>query len=127
MFFLNPDILIKQIIPPNWRYVPNSVNESGKYLFLKSISKPFNWILNSLIEFRSNTKTKINLTAEVIILENKLKEITGLTYGIYISDTITANIFEVHIPISAQIYRIEIQEFLNKVIPTGRIYSIIYY
>jgi len=133
MYFLNLDILIKQLLPPNWRYVRTSNNnnvfvyDSGKTKFLKALLKPFKLLLNDFHFFRTNIKTKINLTAETIIVENHLKIITGISYGISLPDGILSGQFSVLIPAIVSNKEPEIKSFLEQIVPAGCKYQIIFY
>ncbi len=129
MFYLNLDILIKQLLPPNWRssVVGGFVVDSGKVNYLKSILTPFKLLLNDIKEFRLSTQTKINLTAEVIVVENHLKNLSGVQLGVYLSDSVQSNIFVVNIPVAGQPNENEIKSFLSKIIPAGRKYTLNFY
>ncbi len=129
MYFLNLDILVKQLFPPNWRtsMVGGSLIDSGKVNYLKSILAPFKLLLNDIIDFYQTTQTKINLTAEVIVVENHLKTLSGVQLGVYLSDSAQPNIFFVNIPVIGQINENKIKSFLNKVVPAGRIYTLNFY
>lgn len=130
MFFLDFHILILQILPPSWRFYYSDGNPpviSGKVLFLRAVLAPFKHLLNELNLFRSQSKTKINLTAQTIVIVNHVRSITGLLYGVYIVDLQQANQFELNLPISAQNKEYEIRQFLNKVLPAGRLYTLNFY
>lgn len=132
MFFLDFHILLLQIMPPHWRFKRFNngsfiqLNPTGKFLFLKSVTEPFKYILNQIQSFRFESRTKINLTGQTIVVENHIREITGEIYGVYIADG-QVNQFELYVPSSASSFEPEIIQFLNKVIPAGRIYTINFY
>ena len=133
MFFLDFNMLILQILPPHWRHVRQNTGTSidliysAKFLFLKTVATPFKFILNALIEFRISSYKKVNLTAQSIVIENHVRGITGLLYGVYIVDSITPGHFELNVPVGSMNHQNEITQFLQKVVPAGRIYSINFY
>lgn len=126
MYFLDIKVLIKQILPPNWRR--NQLNEnSGKVEFLNSISEPFKQLLNDFQIFRKDAKSRINLTAQPVVIENHIRTITGLSYGVFVSDTGQTNYFSVNVPISAQGFENDIKQFLARVTPIGRKHTLNFY
>lgn len=126
MYFLDINILIKQILPPNWRR--NQLNDnSGKVEFLNSISEPFKQLLNDFQIFRKDAKSRINLTAQPVVIENHIRTITGLSYGVFVSDTGQTNYFSVNVPISAQGFENDIKQFLGRVTPIGRKHTLNFY
>ena len=100
--------------------------DSGKVVFLKAILKPFKLLLNDVNEFRIKTKRDINLSPQTIVIENHIRNLTGLIYGISISDGVVNN-FVINIPISGQTEETKITAFLNKIVPVGRNYSLNFY
>ena len=129
MYLINLDILIKQYIPPNWRWKTNTsvLTESGQFRFLQTIFKPFKTTLTDFKVFRKQSTTKINLTPETMIVENHLAVITGVGYGISITDDTALNNFIVNVPNSALSFENEIKQFMNRITPLGRKFTINFY
>ncbi len=133
MYFVDINILIKQILPPSWRYVkvPDGDGgfedkETGKFFFIKAILKPFDSLLSEFKDFRKSTKSKINLTPQVMVMEHHIKNITSLDYGVYISDVAIGH-FKVNVPDTAIAHENEILIFLNNITPIGRRYELNFY
>ena len=120
MYFLNLDILILQLFPVHWR------NVTGKVAFLKVVLTPFKQLLNDFNLFRKSQKTDINLSAQVIVIENYIETVLGVRYGVFIRED-TPGHFLLNIPEFGRTEEKEIKQFLNKVLPLGRKYQIIYY
>lgn len=116
-------------MPPNWRFktLASTFTESGQFLFLKSVTIPFNRLLYEFLFFNTETTSKINLTAETGIVEAHLSRITGVVYGVFILDEPATNNFEVSIPNSAIGHKREVTQFMNEITPIGRKFTIIYY
>lgn len=120
-------------MPPHWRDVKVDDGEggyidkpTGKFYFLKAITKPFQAIFEDFKEFRKETNSKINLNAQVGIIEQHIKKITGAVYGVYVSDHLY-NQFIVNIPIAYISHKDEIVSFLTKVTPLGRRFNLNFY
>ena len=129
MYTISIDSLIKQIMPPNWRHKKNisTLAESGQYKFLKTVCKPFKSILNDFKLFRKETELKINLSPETIVIENHLMEITGVRTGIFLIEVAADNNFSVNIPLAGQPKENEVKQFLNRIVPIGRKFTLIFY
>ena len=119
MFFLDTTILAKQLLPPNWR--------DARFLFIITLLAPFKRVMNDFTVFRKQTRLESNLSAQTIVVEYKIKQLTGLNYGVFISQTNTVNEFRVNIPVSAIGQKAKISFFLKKTIPAGRKYDLIFY
>lgn len=119
MYFLDTVIFAKQMIPPNWR--------DYRLSFLIVLLTPFKSILNDFENFRTEAKSRVNLTAQTIVIEHHIKEITGLNYGVFINQTTIVNQFKVNVPIGSISFKNEIELFLKKIIPAGRNYELIFY
>ena len=120
MYFLNLDILVLQLFPVHWRRV------KGKVAFLKVILRPFKQLLNDFNFFRKSQKTNINLSAQVIVIENYIEMILKIRYGVFIRET-TPGRFLLNVPEVGRIKEKQIKQFLNKILPLGRSYQIVYY
>ena len=114
------DILILQILPRNWRIAP-------KIAILKAILKPFKELLNDIDTFRTDAISRVNLSAQTIVIEHHLKKITGEKYGVYVSDELPALNFSVNVPNNANGFQAEIESFLKQVTPIGRVYTLNFY
>lgn len=133
MYFYSIDVFIRQFMLPHWRDVKVSDGEggyidkpSGKFYFIRSITFPFRSLLNEFKVFRQETNAKINLNAQVMVIEHHIKQITGAVYGVYVTDHLD-NQFKVNIPELYVEHKDEIQSFLKKVTPLGRKYSLNFY
>ncbi len=125
MYFLDLYRVILQIFPPNWRFKEDGT-DSPKVDFLHVILTPFKHLLNDFEIFRNESELNINLTAQVMVVENHIRNITGESYGVYVADT-AINQFSVNVPATSTNKENEIRQFLNKVIPLGRNYTINFY
>jgi hypothetical protein len=119
MYYLDTIIFAKQMLPPNWR--------DARLTFAIVLLAPFKSILLDFAGFRSRAKLNVNLTAQTIVIEHYIKQMTHLNYGVYISQTTVVNEFKVNVPITGILYKNEIQIFLKKIIPAGRKYELIFY
>lgn len=119
MYFFNVNILIKQLLPPTWRV--------ARYKFIKSLSKPLEDIKQSFDTFRFQSYAKVNLSAQHAIIENHIVTITGVVYGVYVADGVLANTFSVNVPTAGQPFSNQINQFLTKVTPKGRAFTLNFY
>lgn len=120
MYFFDVNIFASQMIPPNWR--------GGKLLLLKSLFKPVSILLQEFEDFRESSRKLVNITPQTMVIEYRLRVITGIWYGIYISESPTIkNHFTVNIPASGQASGNEIKVFLKQTVPAGRKYTINFY
>ncbi len=133
MYFFDIDIFIKQLLPPHWRYVKTpdgeggfEDKEQGKFYFLKAVMSPIKSLLNDFKLFRASSKAKVNLNAQVMVIEHHVKTITGAIYGVYVTDHLD-NQFKVNVPVAHIAHSDAINSFLKKVTPLGRKYTINFY
>ena len=133
MYFLDLDILIKQLLPPWWRIIrkqtPTGIIEtdSGETYFLKSVVAPFKLILQDFYQFQNLTKQNINLSGQTMVIEHHIEQLTGIRYGIFILDEPQVNHFSVNVPVSGQSKEKQINQFLQKIVPIGRRYQLKFY
>lgn len=119
MSMLDVNLLAKQLLPPNWRVF--------KWSYVLALLAPLKSINSEFEQFKSDTLMRVNLTAQTIVVEHHIRNITGLTYGVFINQTLIINQFVVNVPIGSIGHQNEIKIFLNKVIPAGRNYTLIFY
>lgn len=119
MYYLDTIIFAKQMLPPNWR--------DARLTFTIVLLGPFKSILIDFANFRNRTKLNVNLSAQTIVVEHHIKQITGLTYGIFITQTTVVNEFKVNVPAAAVEHKNSIMIFLKKTIPAGKKYELIFY
>ncbi len=133
MYFLDLNILAKQLLPPNWRVIKETdgisaaEKDSGEFNYLKSVLIPFKLLLDDFHAFRKQVVKNINLTSQTIIIEDHIKKITGISYGIFIQDGNQINYFKVNVPLLGQSKEKEIIQFLRKIVPAGRKYELLFY
>ncbi len=133
MYFLDLNILAKQLLPPNWRINRTQIStaiikrDSGYFNYLQAILKPFEAILNDFKAFGKEIKTNVNLSAQTIVVENHIEELTGIRIGISVSDGSESSSFSINIPIAGQSHQREIIQFLQKIVPMGRKCELIFY
>ncbi len=133
MYFLDIEILIKQLLPPSWRMIKETVGtvtierDSGQMNYLKATLKPFKLLLQDFHAFRKQAKSKVNLSAQVVVIEHHIEQLTGIRYGIFVSNEAAPNHFSVNVPIAGQTKEKEIIQFLQKVVPAGRKHQLIFY
>lgn len=119
MYFLDINILAKQLLPPTWR-------TSKKLQFFTTVLIPFNHILSDFKIFRKETKSRVNLSSQVIIIEEHVKNITGIKSGVDIIDGEQKNEFILKLPAAGMLYEKKIRLFLKKKVPTGITYELIF-
>ena len=107
------------MLPPNWR--------GAKLSFAIALLAPLFNLLEDFQQFRTSAELRVNLSAQTIVIEHHIRAITGLNYGVYITQTSIVNQFKVNVPIGSINYRHEIALFLNKIIPAGKDYEILFY
>ena len=117
MYFLNTDLLILQLLPPNWRTV------KGKVSFLKVLLSPVKKTLKDLKTFRKAQQKDINLTAQVIVIEHYIERLLEVHYGVSVGETGPGR-FSINLPKAARGRENEIKQFLGKVLPMGRRYEL---
>ncbi len=120
MYFLDLTVLSKQLLPPHWRSVE-------KVAFFTAILTPFAWVLNSFKMVRKETKNKLNLSSQVMVIEQHVRNITNLPYGIEVIDSTRPGTFLVRIPVAGMTHEENVKIFLNKTIPSGRNYRLVFY
>ena len=117
MYFLNTDILILQLLPPNWRTV------KGKVSFLKVVLSPVKKTLKDFKTFRKAQQKEINLTAQVMVIEHYIERLLDAHYGVSVSET-GAGQFSLNLPKAAGARENEIRQFLGRILPLGRRYEL---
>ena len=133
MYFLDLNILAKQLLPPSWRVIRETVGavttekDSGQMSFLKVALKPFKVLLLDFNTFRQEAKSKVNLSAQTMVIEHHIEQLTSIRYGVFVSDEDAPNRFSVNVPTNGQTKEQEIRQFLRKVVPAGRSYQLIFY
>ncbi len=133
MYFLDLTILARQLLPPSWRNIKTTIGtittekDSGQMNYLKTLLLPFKILLNDFHAFRKQVVKNINLTAQTLVIENHIKEITGISYGIFIQDGNQVNHFTVNVPLSVQAKEKDILQFLRNIVPAGRNYELLFY
>lgn len=133
MYFLDLKVLALQLLPPCWRTSKQTVGStttekhSGQVNYLKAVLAPFKLLLQDFNAFIKGAKSKVNLSAQVVVIEYHIEQLTGIRYGIFVSDGAVPNHFSVNLPIAAQTKEKQITQFLQKTVPAGRNYQLIYY
>ena len=133
MYFLDLNILALQLLPPCWRTskqtAGNTTTEkhSGQLNYLKAVLAPFALLLEDFNAFRKGAKSKVNLSAQTMVIEHHIEQLTEMSYDIFVTDGTVPNHFSVNLPIVAQTKEKQIIQFLQKTVPAGRNYQIIYY
>ncbi len=133
MYFFDLNILALQLLPPSWRVIKETVGtitterNSGQMNYLKAVLKPFKLLLQDFHTFREQAKSKVNLSAQVVVIEHHIEQLTGIRYGIFVSDEAALNHFSVNVPVAGQTKEKEIIQFLQKVVPAGRKHQLIFY
>ncbi len=95
MYLIDRDIFITQILPPHWR------KDLWRIHLIRALLTPLFLVINELEKYRAKTFVKVNLSCQVIVLEQHLNRVLqyDLNY-ISISDSSTHNEFVVNIPTS---------------------------
>ncbi len=133
MYFLDLNILALQLLPPSWRVIKQTVGsttlerDSGQMNYLKALLKPVKLLLQDFNAFRKAAKSKVNLSAQTMAIEHHIEQLTGIRYGIFLLDDPAPNHFSVNVPVAGQTKEKEITQFLQKIVPAGRKYQLIFY
>ena len=120
MCLIDKNAFIAQILPPHWREDKWRVN------LVRALTAPFFKVITKLREFRASTLLKVNLNAQVIVLEQHLNRMADYDLNlISISDSDNMNEFFVNIPasMSNEVF-ITINLEINKYISADKRYQI---
>ncbi len=66
-------------------------------------------------------------SAQTIVIERHIEQLTGIRYGIFVSDEAAPNLFSINVPVAGQTKEKEITQFLQKIVPAGRKHQLIFY
>ena len=122
MNFFDFDILIKQILPPQWRV-------AGRVAYVKSMLIPLVSVKNLFDIFQKEIKNEINLSSQILTMESEIQRIIDVEFGVFISEELR-NV-TIHIPTGNnnknKEKRVKINDFIKKILPIGRKYILEFY
>ena len=122
MNFFDFDVLIKQILPPQWRV-------AGRMAYVKSILIPLISVKNLFDIFRKEIKNEINLSSQILTIESEIQRIIKAEFGVFISEELRS--ITIHIPRGNnnknKEKKTKINNFIKKILPIGRKYILEFY
>ena len=122
MNFFDFGILIKQILPPQWRV-------TGRIAYVKLILAPLILTKGLFDIFRKEIKNEINLSSQILTIESEIQRITEVEFGVFISEG--SRNMTIHIPTGNnnknKEKKTKINNFIKKILPIGRKYILEFY